>query len=246
MANETSKSWFCVFNNPADHGYTGEPEEICNQLRDEWISGSETRSGAWLYCVSADGLHHIHMVLEDSKTMRFSQIKASYAKGMHFEPTKGNKKQVEDYINKRGEFAEKGEEIIFSVVHGEIKGRQGKRNDLTKIYDLISEGFSISEILNSDASFFRYRNLIKDMYFSKVEKETPIVRQVKVFWHTGETGSGKSFSRVALAEEIGEDNIFFLTTFGSGAFDNYCGRCDDISYSRQFHGCLDVYLDFTY
>lgn len=224
MANETSKSWFCVFNNPAEHGYEGEPEEVCNRLRDEWCSGSETRSGAWVYCVSSAGLHHIHMVLEDTVTMRFSAIKASYAKGMHFEPTKGNKKQVEDYINKKGAFEEKGEEIICSVVHGEIKGRQGKRNDLTKIYELISEGLTISEILDIDASFFRYRNLIKEMYFTQVDKNTPIVRPVNVYWHTGETGSGKSFSRVQLAQEIGEDNIYFLTTFGSGAFDNYCGQ----------------------
>jgi hypothetical protein len=224
MANDVSKSWFCVFNNPAEHGYEGEPEEVCNRLRDEWCSGSETRSGAWVYCVSAAGLHHIHMVLEDTVTMRFSAIKASYAKGMHFEPTKGNKKQVEDYINKKGAFEEKGEEIICSVVHGEIKGRQGKRNDLTKIYELISEGLTISEILEIDASFFRYRNLIKEMYFLQVDKNTPIVRPVNVYWHTGETGSGKSFSRVQLAQEIGEDNIYFLTTFGSGAFDNYCGQ----------------------
>lgn len=224
MANETSKSWFCVFNNPAEHGYEGEPQEVCNRLRDEWCSGSETRSGAWVYCVSAAGLHHIHMVLEDTVTMRFSAIKASYAKGMHFEPTKGNKKQVEDYINKKGAFEEKGEEIICSVVHGEIRGRQGKRNDLTKIYELISEGLTISEILDIDASFFRYRNLIKEMYFTQVDKNTPIVRPVNVYWHTGETGSGKSFSRVQLAQEIGEDNIYFLTTFGSGAFDNYCGQ----------------------
>ena len=172
MANETSKSWFCVFNNPAEHGYEGEPQEVCNRLRDEWCSGSETRSGAWVYCVSAAGLHHIHMVLEDTVTMRFSAIKASYAKGMHFEPTKGNKKQVEDYINKKGAFEEKGEEIICSVVHGEIRGRQGKRNDLTKIYELISEGLTISEILDIDASFFRYRNLIKEMYFTQVDKNT--------------------------------------------------------------------------
>ena len=25
-----------------------------------------------------------------------------------------------------------------------------------------------------------------------------------------------------------------------------CGRCDDISYSREFRGSLDVYQDFTY
>lgn len=224
MSIEVSKSWFAVFNNPADHGYTGTPEEVCNRLRDEWCNGSDTRSGAWLYCVSADGLHHMHMVLEDTKSMRFSTIKQTYAKGMHFEPTKGNKKQVEDYINKRGEFAEKGEKILFSVVSGEIKGRQGRRTDINKIYDLIAEGFTPSEIMESDPNSFKYKNMIKDMYFMKREKDTPIVRPVKVYWHTGETGSGKSFARVLLSQKVGEDNIYFLTTYGAGAFDNYCGQ----------------------
>ncbi len=224
MANDVSKSWFCVFNNPAEHGYEGEPEEVCIRLRDEWISECDTRTGAWLYCISAEGLHHVHMVLEDVKPMRFSAVKQSYCKGMHFEPTKGNKKQVEDYIHKRGAFEEKGEEIICCVQHGEVRGRQGKRTDLSKFADQISEGLTPTEILEFDANAFRYKNMIKDMYFMKREKETPIVRDVSVFWHTGETGSGKSYSRVALADEIGEENIYFLTTFGSGAFDNYCGQ----------------------
>lgn len=44
-----SRSWFIVFNNPENHGYSGEPEEILNQLRDEWIGDSTTRTGMWAY-----------------------------------------------------------------------------------------------------------------------------------------------------------------------------------------------------
>ena len=84
MSAEVSKSWFAVLNNPAERGYTGTPQEICEQLRDEWIRDSTTRSGAWAYCVSAAGLHHIHMVLEDKVAMRFSMVKKSYAEGDAF------------------------------------------------------------------------------------------------------------------------------------------------------------------
>lgn len=248
MADQVTKSWFCVFNNPESHGYEGSPEEICTRLRDEWCSGSDTRSGGWTYCISADGLHHVHMVLEDTTSMRFSQVKQSYAKGMHFEPTKGTKKEAKEYIEKKGKYAEKGEQVLFTLFHGEIQGRQGKRTDLSRIYDLVSEGFSISEILSADPAFFRYKSLIREMIFAKMDKDTPIVRPVSVFWHTGETGSGKSFSRVQLAQEVGEDNIYFLTTFGSGAFDNYAGQKylwiedyrGEFSYS-MFLRLLDVY-----
>ena len=107
-----TKSWFCVFNNPKERGYNGTPEDVCERLKDEWIKDNPTRTGAWAYCVSTEGLEHVHMVLEDTKSMRFSAIKKSYAVGMHFEPTKGTKQEAENYINKEGKYAEKGEKAI--------------------------------------------------------------------------------------------------------------------------------------
>lgn len=104
MSDEVSRSWFAVFNNPEKHGYTGTPEEVCERLKAEWVGDSTTRSGAWAYCVSAAGLHHIHMILEDQVAMRWTGVKNSYAIGMHFEPTKGSKKQAEDYLYKRHPF----------------------------------------------------------------------------------------------------------------------------------------------
>ena len=66
MSNDvTVRSWFCVFNNPDKHGYEGTPQEVCEKLMGEWVGDSGTRSGAWAYCISAEGLHHLHMVLED-------------------------------------------------------------------------------------------------------------------------------------------------------------------------------------
>lgn len=92
MKDAVTKSWFAVLNNPAEHGYAGTPEEVCSRLRDEWLIGGTERTGAWAFCVSADGLPHVHMVLEDVKAMRFSAVKMSYAAGAHFEVTKGTKK----------------------------------------------------------------------------------------------------------------------------------------------------------
>ena len=98
--NQVSKSWFAVLANPEDHGYSGTPQEICEKMCDEWLGNSSTRTGAWTYCISAGGLPHVHMVVEDEVAMRFSAVKKAYACGAHFEPTKGNKKQADDYINK--------------------------------------------------------------------------------------------------------------------------------------------------
>ena len=136
MANEkTSRSWFVVFNNPADHGYTGEPHEILRRLESEWCT-NDSRAGAWAYCIKhycnhfpvydengkhirddpattpeelarvPPDLHHVHMVLEDDQPIRFSFIKKVYAQGAHFEETKGSKKAAEDYISKTGDYNE--------------------------------------------------------------------------------------------------------------------------------------------
>lgn len=249
MADSVSRSWFCVFNNPAEHGYEGTPEEVCNRLRDEWCTRDYPfRTGAWVYCVSAAGLHHIHMVLEDNKPMRFSMVKASYAIGMHFEPTRGSKSQVEDYINKRGKFEEKGEVVLFTLCHGDLIGHQGRRSDLENIAAFIADGMRPGEILEFNPRFYRSEPLIRKMYFDKRIKETPLIRPVTVIWHMGYAGSGKSYSRIKLSAERGEENIYYLTDYSNAAFDGYSGQ--EILWMEDFKGefsygyflrLLDVY-----
>lgn len=240
--NDTvSKSWFAVFNNPEVHGYSGTPQEICNRLRDEWIDGSDTRSGAWAYCISAEGLHHVHMVLEDTISMRFSVIKKNYACGMHFDPTKGTKKQAEDYINKRGGFEEKGESIEFICTYGDIQGRQGSRSDLRNIVERITLGETPSDILADTPTAYLKRDVLKAIYLDKRLKETPRVRDVKVYWHFGSSGSGKSRYCSDLCEKYGEDNVFTVTTYGTGMFDKYMGQ--KIVIFDDFRGDS---IDFTY
>lgn len=224
MASEISKSWFAVLNNPADHGYPGPPEEVCQKLRDEWTEGSNTRAGAWAYCISAEGLHHVHMVLEDRISMRFSKIKKTYAAGMHFEATRGNKEQAEDYINKRGKFEEKGERVLFICRAGEIQAAQGKRSDLEEIAAMLEAGHTPSEIMEADFSYRRYERMIRSAYFDKRKKETPLKREVKVHYLVGESGSGKSYTYVTLCEEHGEEAVYLFSDYEGGGFDAYQGQ----------------------
>ena len=226
MANDTvSSSWFAVFNNPSEHGYEGTPQEVCERLRDEWIKDSSTRSGAWAYCVSADGLHHCHMVLEDYKPMRFSKIKKEYCPGMHFEATKGNKKQAEDYIEKNPPFDEKGEEVLFICRFGDIRGKQGRRSDLDVYYKRLEAGETPRDILLDTPKAYCHIGVLKSMYFNLRDTSTPIVRDMRVIWHVGSSGSGKSYERILMAKELGsDDDIYYLTSYNSGAFDNYNGQ----------------------
>jgi len=122
---DKARSWFCVLNNPAD-SFPGisEPAETAEKALALWCGGHPTRTGAVAYCVSAAGLHHLHVVLEDSSMARFAALKKAYPTA-HIEPTIGSKKQAEDYIQKKGKFAEKGEQVLYIARRGEIQGRQG-------------------------------------------------------------------------------------------------------------------------
>lgn len=244
MNNDVSKSWFCVFANPQSHGYDGSPDKICTRLRDEWIEGHDKRTGAWAYCISADGLHHVHMVLEDNKAMRFSAIKKSYAIGAHFEATKGRKDQVEAYISKTPPYDEKDEQVIFIVRHGEIKGAQGERNDLKEIGKMVDAGFTPDEILSTDFRLYRFEKMIRSACLDKRRKETPIYREVHVHYLIGSTGSGKTKVFSDLAQEFGEDYVYMISDYTSGGFDKYAGErvliLDEYRGQWPYHQLLSI------
>jgi len=227
-----SKSWFCVFNNPEEHGYKGTPEEIVDKMISVWIEDNPQRSCAIAYCVSEKGLKHCHAVLEDTKAMRFTAVKKLYP-AMHIEPTKGNKGEAENYINKRGKFEETGEKIIYINQHGDIKGAQGSRRDLSIIEDLINQGKTPDEIFETSFSFRRYDKMIRDAFFHNRKKLTPIKRELKVVYHVGQSGSGKSYSMLELIEKHGEDDVYIVTDYENG-FDKYNG--ERIIFMDEFRG----------
>ena len=79
----SARSWFTVLNNPTEHYpelLNKSEKEICEFLAEKWLNGGKSRTGAWLYCISKDGLHHIHMVLECASKARFSAVKKAYEK----------------------------------------------------------------------------------------------------------------------------------------------------------------------
>lgn len=234
MSNDVSKSWFCVFNNPTEHGYDGTPAEIVDRILNEWVDNEHpTRTASATFCISKDGLPHIHAVFEDTKAMRFSTIKKVFP-SMHIEPTKGNKSQAEDYIKKRGRFEEKGEQILYSQQIGEIKGAQGNRRDLEIIEELIEQGKTPSEILDLSFSYRRYETMIKSAYFAKRNKETPFVRTVKTVWHVGESGSGKTYTANQIINTKGEDALYFVTDYENGGMDLYNGQ--EVLFLDEFRG----------
>lgn len=236
MNDEVSKSWFCVLNNPSKYGFEGEPNDICEQIADAWVDDSNPyRTCAVAYCISADGLHHCHCVFEDLKAMRFSFIKKVFP-SMHIEPTKGTKEQAENYINKLGKYAEKGESILYIARRGQIKGAQGARRDLDIIEDLLKKGMTPEDIFDYSFSFRKYETMIRKAFFDRLCKLLPPKRFVNVIWHCGPPGSGKTHTYQEYCEKFGEENCYLLTDYSKGGLDLYIGQ--KYLFMGEFRGAI--------
>ena len=278
MSEFKCRSAFCVINNPRydityKHNEEGdiikdengkavilkqEPTEynslteqqICDDVLNKWVGDDDKRTGAVLFCVSALGLEHLHCVFESEKTFRpLSALKKLFPK-VHIEITKGNKKQVEDYINKVGKFEEKGEKIIAKSQVGEIKGCQGKRNDLislAEIRDLIYSGQTPKQIYRQFPQALKSKTAAEELFYLYRSDNTPPVREVNVNWLFGNTGCGKSYTFKQLCDKHGEENVYLVSDYDN-PFDNYQGEPivvfdefrGQIRYSN-FLGMLDCY-----
>lgn len=262
MANydKPSRSWFVVFNNPEEiitykRDSSGEyvldsnndkiiessissdlagktPEEICDACLKLWVGDSETRTGACSYCISAKGLHHLHMVLEEAAPVRFSKVKAVFPRA-HLEPTRGTKAEAENYINKLGVWGEKGEQIVCIKYHGEIKGRQGQRSDLETVEQMLNDGIHPNDILLKSLKYEKYDSMIKQHYFRIKKENAPIEREVKVYWHVGPSGCGKTHVLHELSEQYKND-LYLVSNYTTGYLDDYIG--ESVLFLDEFRG----------
>ena len=248
QSKEASRSWFCVLNNPAKlFGEDTQPLDMVDKAISLWIKDKPQRTCVVNYEIGESGTPHMHMVLEDPAKSRFSAVQKLFP-SIHIERTRGNKEQAEDYINKRGRFAEKEHTVIVpAVYHGSIKAEKGTRNDLYIIEDLIEQGKRPSEITSLSIRYMRQESLIRKCYFQKRYDETPVHRQVTVYWHVGDSGTGKSYSQVKLMEEHPHD-VYLFNDYDGGGFDMYEG--EPILFMDEFKGgirfqqllnLLDVY-----
>lgn len=227
----SSRSWFVVLNNPRKNSsvLSGlSNEEMCQEVVFQWNNGGENRASACLLCKSAEGLEHCHIVLETKNGAKFSAIKTFFNKWFecspHIELTKGNKSQVEQYINKKGKFEEKGEVILEKFCQGELIGAQGRRTDLTLLAEEIANGKTPAQILAENPEAYKFKVHLNDMFNQKRKKEVGILRDVHFNWECGPSGSGKSHIFVELCEKYGPENVYYVNCESGHLFDNYNGE----------------------
>lgn len=128
-------------------------------------------------CPKTEKVHHQGYV-EFKSNQRFTAMKKRGEK-IHWELRKGSQEDAIKYCEKDGKFEEIGNPA-------EIK--QGKRNDIEEVKNLVRNGKGMSDIVevaNSYQSLKFAENMIK-------YKECKRNWETEVYWYYGKTGTGKT------------------------------------------------------
>ena len=227
------------FRNNLEANKKYSPEEMVEHLIYLWVDGKEeTRSAAANYEIGDNGNHHSHLILEAKNQTRFSAIKKLYPT-IHVELTRGTREQVIAYLNKTGKHEEKAHTTVVPMMnHGIIEAnQQGKRKDLDIIQELLEEGLSPEEIMRQNLSYRKFSKMIKEHYYQLQVANAPLVKKMKVYWHLGGSGTGKSYMQVRLKEIFGIEDVYVLSDYGTGGLDNYMG--ESILFMDEFKGDID-------
>lgn len=115
-----AKSFMATLDRPEEHGYTGTPDAVCDKLCREWTESHASRSGVWAFCLTTEGVPHVHMVVQDKNAMRLSKLAESYAVGSHFEAVKSGYMAAEKYILQMEEQDEGAEKVLCIKQYGVI------------------------------------------------------------------------------------------------------------------------------
>lgn len=194
---------------------------------------------------------HIFIVWDNAKS--WSTIQSLTDDKAHIEICKGTNKENKDYTKKVGKWADdpKADTSVDGTFEefGDLSildNKQGRRNDLELLYDLIEDGWTTYEILKEHPRYIdkldyidRVRNIIKAEEYSTKRRDN-----VEVVYVYGDTGTGKSSK---IRDYYGDSHIYAITDYDH-PFDNY--NYEDVIVFEEFRGqrklsdmlqLLDVY-----
>ena len=237
-----SRKWLVTINNPTEKGYTHEKlVEIMQQFK-----------SVTYYCMSDEiGLetktYHTHLFMYSPSGVRFSTVQNRLPQ-CHIDYCKGTAQQNHDYVFKTGNYAGSAKEDTrvdgTQYEWGNIPvERQGRRNDIIDLYDMIANGMSDYQILDTSPDYMLNLTQIRQTrQVIKSEKFKNTFRQLSTTYIWGSTGSGKT--RYVM-EKYGYENVYRVTNY-KHPFDNYRGQ--DVVLFDEFRSSLPLadmlkYLD---
>lgn len=239
QSNYQSRKWLLTINNPFEHGYS----------YDAIQKKMASMKSIIYYCMSCEKgeTEHIHIYLVASSGIRFSTIKNKFPHA-HLDASKGTSIQNRDYVFKTGKWEKDAKhETNNTESHYEWGTmpieRQGARNDLTDLYDLIKDGKSTYHILEEAPQFvFRCNEIDRARQVVLQERFKKEFRHLETIYVYGKTGTGKTRG---VMDNFGYENVFRVTD-SSHPFDNYLS--EDVLIFEEFRNQIPIsdmlnYLD---
>lgn len=237
-----SRKWLLTINNPIEKGYTHEKLiEIMMQFK-----------GVSYYCMSDEvGLEsktlHTHLFMYSPSGIRFSTVQ-NRIPHCHIDYCRGTAQQNKDYVFKEGKYAGTNKEDTridgTQYEYGTVPvERQGRRNDIIDLYDMISNGLSDFQILDISPDYMlNLNNIRQTRQVIRSEKFKNVFRNLTVTYIYGSTGGGKT--RYVM-EKYGFENVYRVTNY-KHPFDGYMGQ--DVILFDEFRSSLPLadmlkYLD---
>lgn len=239
--NTRSRKWLLTFNNPSDFGWTHDRiKDVLDNMKSILY---------WCMCdeIGETGTYHTHLYLCYNNAYKFSSLKNAFPTP-HFDMAQGTSQQNRDYVTKEGKWEndKKHETNLPDTFEewGEMPlERQGQRNDIRDLYDMIKQGMTNYEILELNPEYM--------LKIEKIEKARQIVneerfknefRKLEVTYIYGNTGTGKTRG---VMEQFGYSNVYRITDY-QHPFDAYAGQ--DVILFEEFRSSLKmqdllVYLD---
>lgn len=236
-----SRKWQITINNPKKLGFTHDVlKERLHMFKGlvYWCMADE---------IGENGTYHTHVYMHCGQAVRFSTVKKRF-EGAHFEMANGTAQQNKEYVFKEGKWlADKKADTNLRETHEEYGNcpieRQGARNDLADLYDMIKNGMSNYEIMEETSDYiFNMEKIEKVRQILREEKYKETFRQLETTYIFGETGTGKTRG---VMEKYGYGNVFRVTDY-SHPFDGYKGQ--DVVIFEEFRSSLQIsdllnYLD---
>lgn len=190
-----AKTFFCVIHSKSLENMGIKAEwENAEELKASFESALLDISESYVYtiCRSAEGVYHIHLVITFESAKRSNSVAKMLGK-CHVEEMRGSKEQADDYINKRGDFEEKGEAILLKGGNIEkIENNRGRRTDYEAFDKGVLEGtLCLNDFLLTLKNETEVRNFTA-RHARLLEKKVVQFRKVKVIYVEGKAGEGKS------------------------------------------------------
>jgi hypothetical protein len=172
-------------------------------------------------------LHH-QVYLYFGIRVSFQTMKENFPKA-HIESRKGTHKQALEYVTKTDTRANP------TRTWGN-EPKQGERNDLADIIDLIEQGFTLQQImLLHPGNYLRYRNNIEHALQNYKERIVENqFRKLTVTYVYGKTGVGKTST---IMKHYGFNKVYRVTDY-KHPFDTYQGQ--EIIIFDEFHSQIKI------